>query len=208
MSKPSVVVPDLHIGNIASVIKMVRKCGGDAEIISDPSDLPKRGKVILAGVGSFDAGVKALEKHGWAEWLTEIVVRRGTPILGICLGMQLMCRSSEEGELPGLGWFDADVKLIKLQEETNLKVPHMGWNTIDIKKPNALIDAEGEQRFYFVHSYHVVCNDPSDVIATTHHGYDWTAAFSNQNIYGVQFHPEKSHRFGMDLIKRFLELPC
>jgi glutamine amidotransferase len=86
----------------------------------------------------------------------------------------------------------------------------MGWNTIDIKKPNALIDAdaEGEQRFYFVHSYHVVCDDPSDVLATTHHGYEMTAAFGNANIYGVQFHPEKSHRFGMELIKRFLELPC
>jgi glutamine amidotransferase len=208
MSKSSVVVPDLHIGNMASVVNMICKCGGDAEIASDPAGLQGRSKIILAGVGAFDAGVKALQKDGWAEGLKESMKERGTSILGICLGMQLMCRSSEEGELPGLGWFDADVKLIKFHEETNLKVPHMGWNTIDIKKPNALIDAEGEQRFYFVHSYHVVCNDPSDVIATTHHGYEITAAFGNANIYGVQFHPEKSHRFGMDLIKRFLELPC
>jgi glutamine amidotransferase len=201
-------VPSLGISNLASVCNMIRKCGGVPNIISAPEDLNPRSKIVLAGVGSFDAGVKVLQKDGWAESLTQSAREGGAPILGICLGMQLMCRSSEEGELPGLGWFDADVKLIKLQEETNLKVPHMGWNTIDIKKPNALIDAEGEQRFYFVHSYHVVCNDPSDVIATTHHGYEITAAFGNVNIYGVQFHPEKSHRFGMDLIKRFLELPC
>jgi imidazole glycerol-phosphate synthase subunit HisH len=187
---------------------MIRKCGGVPDVISSPEELNSRSKIVLAGVGSFDAGVKALQKDDWVEILTRLARENGAPILGICLGMQLMCRSSEEGELPGLGWFDAEVKLIKFHEQTNLKVPHMGWNTIGIKKPSVLFDAEEEQRFYFVHSYHVVCNNPSDVIATSHHGYEITAAFGNANIYGVQFHPEKSHRFGMDLIKRFLELQC
>ena len=208
MNKSNITVIDYGMGNLWSVLSALRYLGCNPTVSSDPNEITCAGSLVLPGVGSFRKAVDTLRQTGLDQAILDAVQTKGVKILGICLGMQLMCRSSEEGELPGLGWFDADVKLIKLQEETNLKVPHMGWNTIDIKKPNALFDAEGEQRFYFVHSYHVVCNDPSDVIATTHHGYDWTAAFSNQNIYGVQFHPEKSHRFGMELIKRFLKLPC
>ena len=203
-----VTIPALPICNTGAVTNMVRKVGGEAVVTTDPVDLHQAQRIILAGVGAFDAGMRALEEGGWLPSLHDIVSAGEVPILGICLGMQLMCRSSEEGQLSGLGWFDAEVKKFKLPADSKLKIPHMGWNTVDINKPNALIDAGREQRFYFVHSYHVICNDPSDVLATTRHGYDLTAAFSNENIYGVQFHPEKSHRFGMDLIKRFLELPC
>jgi glutamine amidotransferase len=188
---------------------MVKKCGGAAEIVADPRGLEPGKKILVAGVGSFDAGMRALQSGGWIPVL-EAVARAGkTPILGVCLGMQLMCRRSDEGLLPGLGWIAADVKRFDLPPESGLKVPHMGWNTVTIRKPNPLIDSEaGEQRFYFVHSYHVVCDDPSDVLATAHHGYEVTASFSRGNLYGVQFHPEKSHIFGMELLKKFVELPC
>jgi glutamine amidotransferase len=120
-----------------------------------------------------------------------------------------MCKSSEEGILPGLGWVDAEVRRFSFPEGAEQKIPHMGWNTVRVAKPNSLIDGGGEeQRFYFVHSYHAVCAEPGDVLATTRHGYEVTAAFSRGNIYGAQFHPEKSHRFGMALMKRFVDLPC
>jgi glutamine amidotransferase len=123
--------------------------------------------------------------------------------------MQLMCKSSEEGVLPGLGWIDAEVRRFSFPEGAEQKIPHMGWNTVRVAKPNPLIaEGDDEQRFYFVHSYHAVCADPGDVLATTRHGGEVTAAFSRGNIYGAQFHPEKSHRFGMALMQRFVELPC
>ncbi len=130
-----------------------------------------------------------------------------TPMLGICLGMQIMCKNSEEGKEEGFGLIDAEVKKFSFSENQKQNIPHMGWNTIDIIKPNPLISyEEEEQRFYFVHSYHTVCNNQQDVLATTHHGYEITAAFSRDNIFGVQFHPEKSHHYGLALIKKFIEL--
>lgn len=188
---------------------MVTKCGGVPKIVSRPAELHAGNKVILAGVGSFDAGIQALQDHGWQDALTEAVRNHRVTVLGICLGMQLMCRSSEEGRLPGLGWIDADVRSFEFTVNGNLKIPHMGWNTVTIAKPNPLLTQdEDEQRFYFVHSYHAVCDDADDVLATTHHGYNVTAAFSHDNIYGVQFHPEKSHRFGMTLMTNFVQLGC
>lgn len=200
-------IPLLPIGNFSSVVRMVSKAGGDAQLIESPCQLRQADKIILAGVGAFDQGMASLREGGWIDFLQEAVFQRRVPILGICLGMQLMCKTSEEGSLPGLGWIDADVKRFRFSEDSALKVPHMGWNTIRIAKANLLIEAnEGEQRYYFVHSYHVICNYPADVLAVTHHGEDITAAVCRENIYGVQFHPEKSHRFGMALMKNFLEL--
>ncbi len=200
-------IPRLPIGNLASVVRMIRKVGGDAHLIASPSELRRADRVILAGVGAFDQGIASLSEGGWTDALQEAVFQRRVPILGICLGMQLMCKSSEEGSLPGLGWIDADVKRFRLPEDTALKVPHMGWNTIKVAKANPLLEAtDVEQRYYFVHSFHVVCNDPADVLAITHHGDDITAAFCHENIYGVQFHAEKSHRFGMALMKKFVDL--
>jgi glutamine amidotransferase len=153
----------------------------------------------MAGLG--------LRDGGWIDALNEAVLVRRVPVLGICLGMQLMCKSSEEGQLPGLGWIDAEVKRFNLHADSSLKVPHMGWNTVTVAKGNPLIAIDqGEQRFYFVHSYHVNCNQPSDTLAITHHGYDFTAAFAHENIFGVQFHPEKSHKFGMALLKKFVDM--
>jgi glutamine amidotransferase len=204
---PTVVLPDLHIGNMASVVNMLRKCGARPEILSSPSQLTDRSKIILAGVGSFDAAMQVVRAERWQEPLTELVMERKVLVLGICLGMQIMGRSSEEGQLPGLGWIDADVRRFDFPPESGLKIPHMGWNTVDVARENPLIRASGgEQRFYFVHSYHVVCHAPEDVVARATYGGDVTAAFNRGNVYGVQFHPEKSHRFGMGVMQRFLDL--
>jgi len=201
------LIPDYGCGNLASIVRMVSRVGGEIAISSNASDLAQADKIILAGVGAFDHGMAGLRDGGWIDALNEAVLMRRVPVLGICLGMQLMCKSSEEGQLPGLGWVDAEVRRFNLQHDSSLKVPHMGWNTVTVAKANPLIsDDQGEQRFYFVHAYHVICNNPNDTLAITQHGYDFTAAFGHENIFGVQFHPEKSHKFGMALIKKFVEL--
>lgn len=206
-SKNQVIIPALPISNIAAVANIVHKVGGEALITKNPDDVFHARRIILAGVGAFDAGMRALEEGGWLGPLHDVAQKGQIPILGICLGMQLMCQSSDEGVLPGLGWFDAAVKRIVLPAGSRLKVPHMGWNTLDIRHANGLLHSScEEQRFYFVHSYHVVCNIPSDVTATTNHGDDLTAAIGRGKLYGVQFHPEKSHRFGMALMQHFLNL--
>jgi glutamine amidotransferase len=196
------------LGNIKSIQNIISKLGVCSELVTNPNKLRAANKIILPGVGNFDAGIKQLHDGAWADELNEAVIVRKVPILGICLGMQMMCRSSEEGRLPGLGWIDAEVQLIKRDHNPSLKVPHMGWNTISIKKHNALLNSEHllESRFYFVHSYHAVCENSSDVIATTNYGGELTVAFNRENIYGVQFHPEKSHRFGIDLFRNFLAI--
>ena len=195
------------MGNIGSIANMIKRIGSNCHISSDVGEIQEAEKIILPGVGNFDKAMQNIVNMGFLDVLNKKALIDKIPILGICLGMQIMCKSSEEGMLSGLGWIDADVKRFKLSEDSVLKIPHMGWNTVDIAKPNLLIsDKEGEQRFYFVHSYHAVCNYPQDVLATSYHGYKFTSAFSNQNIYGVQFHPEKSHRFGKALLKKFIEL--
>jgi len=195
------------LGNLKSIQNIIKHVGGNCRIISSISEMEDIKKIILPGVGSFDHGMKGLHKGNWIEPLNNLVLKNKMPVLGICLGMQLMCKSSEEGKLSGLGWIDAEVKLFDIPNGTNLKIPHMGWNTIKIMKRNSILEIEQEeQRFYFVHSYHAVCNESNDVLALTNHGDNIIAAFSHNNIFGVQFHPEKSHKFGMQLFKKFIEL--
>lgn len=203
----NVVMPDLGCGNFASVLRMASEVGREAKLVTDPAALASADKIILAGVGAFDHAMTNLTARGWADALNEAVVGRGVPVLGICLGMQLMCRSSEEGVEPGLGWLDAVVRKFHFPEVAGLRVPHMGWNTVQVRRANALITDEGEeQRFYFAHSYHVDCRDESDVAATAHYGLDFPAAVARGSVQGVQFHPEKSHRFGKALMRRFLHM--
>jgi imidazole glycerol-phosphate synthase subunit HisH len=202
-----ILLPRLAIGNFASVLRMVHKVGHSAQLVDRPDDLREADKIILAGVGAFDAGMAALIDGTWIDALNDAAFNRRVPVLGICLGMQLMCKSSEEGKLAGLGWIDGVVTQFRFPEESKLKVPHMGWNTVEVRRSNALIAQDSsEKRYYFVHSYYAQCRTPADVVATSHHGVDFVAALNRDNLYGVQFHPEKSHRFGMDVIRHFVEL--
>jgi glutamine amidotransferase len=203
-----ITIVDYGMGNLGSIMNMLKKIGFPARLSSSPEEVGNADKLILPGVGSFDAGMRNLVDRGLVAPLAEKVVDRGTPILGICLGMQLMAGKSEEGTLPGLGWLDADVVRFRPPPESErLKVPHMGWNTLEPRKDCPLFRGAGpELRYYFVHSYHVVCRDPSDWAATTCYGADFVSAFQHGSLYGVQFHPEKSHRFGMALLRNFAEL--
>ncbi len=202
-----VYIVNYGLGNLNSIRNIIKKIGGESKIIEDVRGLKDAQKIILPGIGAFDHGMKFLNERGWISELNEAVLVKKKPVLGICLGMQLMCNGSEEGVLPGLGWFDADIKRFRLSPDSPFKIPHMGWNAVHIKKNNPLIEnKEEEQRFYFVHSYHAVCNNHADELLTTVHGYEFTAAMSHDNIYATQFHPEKSHRFGMALLKNFIAI--
>ncbi len=201
-----ITIVDYTLGNLNSVANMIRHIGGDCRITDNPEEIARADKLLLPGVGAFDRGIEALNASGIAEALSVAVLERGVPILGICLGMQLMTKRSEEGRLPGLGWLDAEVVKFRFPEGSGLKIPHMGWNTHSIQRDNPLIRHEERQRFYFVHSYHVVCANESDVTATCGYGYDFVAAFAHNNIFGAQFHPEKSHSFGMAVMRNFLEI--
>tara|TARA_A100001391_G_scaffold125291_1_gene85471 strand:+ start:18588 stop:19145 length:558 start_codon:yes stop_codon:yes gene_type:complete len=185
---------------------MISKIGGHSTFVSSEQHFRDISKIILPGVGHFDEGMRSLNKSGLIQPLLNSV-KSGMPLLGICLGMQLLCRSSDEGIESGLGLIDADVKKFHFPKEKNLKVPHMGWNIVDASRTNALLPSyQRNLRFYFVHSYHVVLDSPQLEIGVSNYGYDFCAAFQKGQIFGVQFHPEKSHKFGMALMKRFWEL--
>jgi imidazole glycerol-phosphate synthase subunit HisH len=203
-----VVIVDCGIGNIKSVQRMLQAAGAIAEIVDRPDRIERASRLVLPGVGAFDAGMSALQ-NGWLEPLRELALIRKIPVLGICLGMQLLCRRSEEGRMPGLGWIEADVRQLDTGGNTALKLPHMGWSAVTPAGANPLIPSdEGEQRFYHVHRYRAVCDREEDVLATAEYGRTFTTAVRRENIFGVQFHPEKSHRFGLALMRRFVSLSC
>jgi glutamine amidotransferase len=195
---------DYGAGNLGSIIRMIERANGEAVRVSSKKDILSSEKLIIPGVGSFDHGMNLLHEQNLIESISHAALEQRIPILGICLGMHLMCKSSEEGNLPGLGWIDAVVRRFK--PNTGLKIPHMGWNSVDITRSNAILKKDCHQtRFYFVHSYKVECNDESDAIAIAQHGEPFVAAFQHRNLVGVQFHPEKSHRFGLELFRQFLQ---
>ena len=198
-----ITIIDYGMGNLGSIANMIKKVGHKSIITSDIEEIKKASKLVLPGVGSFDNGMNNLKDSGLIEVLNNKVLVENTPIIGICLGMQLMTNCSEEGGLDGLGWIDAKVEKFVSEE---LKVPHMGWNIVEHKKTSKLFDElESEKRFYFVHSYFVTCNNEEDVLTTTPYGHDFASSYEKNNIIGVQFHPEKSHKFGMRLFKNFAE---
>ena len=202
-------IVDCGLGNVASILRMFEAVDQDADIIADPAEMERCGKLVLPGVGAFDAGMRLLDEGGWIEPLNRAVKEHGKPMLGICLGMQLLCRGSEEGERPGLGWIDADVRKLDVAQDSRLKLPHMGWSPTEATRDNELIPADGqERRFYYVHKYRVVCAREEDVLAEATYGRPFTSAINLGHIYGVQFHPEKSHRFGKELLDRFGRLSC
>lgn len=198
-----ILIIDYGMGNSGSILNMLKKIGKKAKIASHPNEVMPADKIILPGIGSFDHGMRNLEDSGFRDVLEEFVIQRKKPIFGICLGMQLMTQSSEEGTLDGLGWINAEVKKFRF-EDTSVKVPHMGWNLIDIRKKSPLfIEIHDEARFYFVHSYYVDCEDQGDVLTVTNYGHEFISSFQRLNIIGVQFHPEKSHKFGMKMFENF-----
>ena len=202
-----ITIVDYGVGNLGSIINMLKKVGTKAKATSDPAELRQAEKLILPGVGAFDPGMRKLNEVGLVPLLNELVLEKKVPVIGLCLGMQLMTKGSEEGTEAGLGWIDAKTIRFKFgPENAHLKIPHMGWNTLDIQRQHPLVSELGpESRFYFVHSYHIVCKDEVDIVAYTDYGYPLAAVINKDNIMGAQFHPEKSHKYGMQLLKNFAE---
>lgn len=206
-SEMKIGIINVGLGNVSSIQRMLQKVGVCGMFVSSPKECIDSDALILPGVGHFDEGLRALRKANLFETLRLIGGNNEVPILGICLGMQLLCRSSQEGSEQGLALINADVKKFRFSADEKLKVPHMGWNVVRPASANPLISRiEEEQRFYFVHSFRVIPDDPSVVIGTANYGGEFCAAFQKGKIFGVQFHPEKSHRFGLALMKHFVEL--
>lgn len=201
---PRVAIVDYGMGNLHSVKRKLDRIGVHPQLTSDPDEVLRADKLLLPGVGHFGKAMEHLVTMGLAPALHEAVVVRKTPILGICLGMQLFARHSEEGDAEGLGWIDADVVRFAI-DDRRLKVPHMGWNSVSVARSNPLLEGVTEgTEFYFVHAYHLVCRDNRDVLSETVYGYPFTSVVQQGSVYGVQFHPEKSHDAGEILLRRFL----
>ena len=186
---------------------MITKVGGNVDIISSPDEIYGKKVIIMPGVGAFDYAIQTLTSNGWIEPLYKHVIVDKKIILGICLGMQIMTRGSEEGSLKGLGFIDADtVKFNFNNINEKKKIPHMGWNKINVQGKNNLFETGDEsERFYFANSYHVVCDNDDDILTTTQYGYNFTSAYKKNNIIGVQFHPEKSHKYGCNFFEKFIK---
>jgi imidazole glycerol-phosphate synthase subunit HisH len=204
-----IAIIDYGLGNLGSIQNMFKKVGCiDVIITNNPDEIAMADKLLLPGVGAFDNGMQKINASGLLETLNHQALVVKKPILGICLGMQLLTNGSEEGVLKGLGWIDADTRKFNFGENSEkLKIPHMGWNEVTPKKTHALTNNLPEHsRFYFVHSYFVKCHQPDQELMSCHYGVDFTCSVQHENIMGVQFHPEKSHKFGMQLLKNFVEM--
>lgn len=203
----SITIIDYGMGNLGSIRNMLKLIGVDAVISSDAATIERSDKLILPGVGAFDKGMENLKSLGLIDVLSKKIILAKTPILGICLGMQLFTKTSEEGKLAGLGWIDArTVKFRFDRDAKNIKIPHMGWNEVMPVKESLLFkDARENLRFYFLHSYYVKLNNPADALTITNYGHEFVSAIENGNIIGVQFHPEKSHKFGVRFLENFVK---
>lgn len=200
-------IVNYNMGNIGSIKRKIERIGYHTVVSSDEKTLKGSDKLILPGVGHFAKATTELKKHNLWNFLNEGVLIKRKPILGICLGIQLMAKHSEEGNEEGFGWFDADVVHFSITNQLKNKVPHMGWNNVKTAKQSILFDSIPEsQEFYFVHSYHIKSNKEEDVLATTEYEYSFVSALEKDNIFGVQFHPEKSHDVGEKLLANFLKL--
>lgn len=200
-----ITIIDYGLGNLGSIQNMFKRIGEEIVVTNDSDVIDKATKLLLPGVGAFDNAMFRINESGLREILERKVLTEKVPILGICLGMQLLTRASEEGSLQGLGWIKASTK--RFPKEPGLKVPHMGWNIVKPNHDSELINnLPNESRFYFVHSYYVDVDNQKDSILKADYSITFDAAIQNDNVYGVQFHPEKSHKFGMQLLKNFVQL--
>ena len=199
-----IAIINYGLGNLTSILNMCKRLSIEATITNDPETIKNASKLILPGVGHFKRGMENLHQSGLKPLLDELVLEKKKPILGICLGAQLMTKHSEEGDVEGLGWVDAITVRFNESKLNGLKVPHMGWSEINIKNDNPLWqNVPDEPRFYFVHAYHFLFEDKNEISATSTHSYEFTCAFQKRNIFGTQFHPEKSHKFGMRVLENF-----
>ena len=200
-----ITIVDYGVGNLGSIQNMLRKIDAKFIVSSSPRDLERAEKILLPGVGAFDSAMDTLHKKHFFDILNEKVLIQKVPLLGICLGMQLLTEGSEEGKQKGFGWIKGGAKKFDMKNyDRELKVPHMGWNYIEPTNPSPLIaEMDDSYRFYFVHSYFVECADQKNVIAKATHGPKFDAIIMKDNVFGAQFHPEKSHKFGMKLLSNF-----
>ena len=197
-----IVIVDYGVGNLMSVRNMARRVGAQAMISSDKDEIAAADKIILPGVGHFSHGMEMLHTSGLLDVLNKAALEDKKPFLGICLGAQILGKGSEEGDAPGLSWIDMTCK--RLPRSDGLPVPHMMWNELDIKQTGTILDLASEQaRYYFVHSYYMSCADAANVVAATRYGVEFTSVVKCGNIMGMQFHPEKSLKYGMEIIRAF-----
>lgn len=203
-----IAIIDYGLGNIKAFANVYNKLGVPFKIAKTSSDFDNIEKLILPGVGAFDQAMEKLNNSGMRDRITKLVTINKIPVLGICVGMQILAKSSEEGVLPGLGWIDSEVKIFdKLTIHSITKLPHMGWNNVSTVAHNPLFDGlVNMSRFYFLHSYYFACNNQNDEIAFSEYGTSFCCAINHENIYGVQFHPEKSHHSGVKILENFSKL--
>ncbi|EKT4473775.1 imidazole glycerol phosphate synthase subunit HisH [Pseudomonas putida] len=200
-----IVVVDYGVGNIASVLNMLKRVGAKAKASNSREDIEQADKLILPGVGAFDAGMQTLRNSGLIEVLNEQVLNKRKPVMGVCLGSQMLGNGSEEGNEPGLGWVDMDI--VRFEKRDGRKVPHMGWNEVNPQLLHPILTGiDHKSRFYFVHSYYMLPRNSENILLTANYDQQFTAAVVKDNIFGFQFHPEKSHKFGMQLFKNFVEM--
>jgi imidazole glycerol-phosphate synthase subunit HisH len=202
-----ITIIDYKIGNLGSIKNMLKRIGVAATITGDIAEIEKAEKLILPGVGHYDYGMQNLQQSGLVPILNQRVLQNKVPILGICLGVQLLTESSEEGVEKGLGWIKGKtIAFDKTKLHTNQKIPHMGWGEIEQYQQSKLFEnMHADPRFYFVHSYHLALEEKKMELCTLKYGYDFCAGIEHENILGVQFHPEKSHKFGMKLLENFVK---
>lgn len=201
-----IIILNYGVGNLNSIVNLCNRIGVPAKITSSLTDIASASKIILPGVGNFSQAMRNLVQSGLISSLEKRVLIDKVPLLGVCVGMQLLAKRSEEGNSDGLGWLDADVVRFRFEDSSQkLRVPHVGFNSIETKSAPLFNYLSGDSRFYFTHSYHLICSDPSLSVGTTVYGYPFTSVIQKENIFGTQFHPEKSHHSGINLIRGFVE---
>lgn len=202
-----VTLVDYGLGNIQAFAHVYKRLNIPVTTAKSVDELRDADKIVLPGVGAFDWAMEKLDASKMRGKLDELVQDKKVPVLGVCVGMQMMAQSSEEGHRPGLGWIDAEVKRFRANvPESELKLPHMGWNDVEPRSHEGLFHSLETPRFYFLHSYFFAPNDPQQALAATDYHGSFTSAVASGNVYGVQFHPEKSHGWGIQLLKNFAEL--